>query len=81
MRKAGAAAPALQSGRWFHTERTSLLFVSPYSNSPSLSEPTILYKQSGTALCRFVDQDGSVDLFSAAGGSAGKSRIRRMHRA
>ena len=49
MRKAGAAAPALQSGRWFHTERTSLLFVSPYSNSPSLSEPTILYKQSGTA--------------------------------
>lgn len=49
MRKAGATAPALQSGRWFHTERTSLLFVSPYSNSPSLSEPTILYKQSGTA--------------------------------
>ena len=80
MRKAGAAAPALQSGRWFHTERTSLLFVSPYSNSPSLSEPTILYKQSGTAF-GFVDQDGSVDLFSAAGGSAGKSRIRRMHRA
>ena len=80
MRKAGAAAPALQSGRWFHTERTSLLFVSPYSNSPSLSEPTILYKQSGTAFgC--ADQDGSVDLFSAAGGSAGKSRIRRMHRA
>ena len=26
-----------------------LNIVAPYSNSPSLSEPTILYKQSGTA--------------------------------
>ena len=46
MRKAGAAAPALQSGRWLHTERTSLLFVSPYSNSgaaiPSTEERHLL---------------------------------------